>query len=809
LFSSRRLTSISLLFILFVSLSSLAIFPVQSTNNTWYVSTTGSDTTGTGTVGNPFATVQKAINKSSTGDIIIIRGGTYTYHNNIVVNRSGTASTYYTIKNFPGEKAILDGSSIPHADYMNAIMEIRGGQSYVRIRGITFNHSYLGGLTVRSSASHIRIDNCTICNSGSFGLKTQLDSYVTIEHNYLYNNHNNWSSISTMISEEGMSIESTSYVYIYGNSFYKNHCENIDLKASVAYAYVYNNKINTTSTYVVKAGQVYYGGQGVYVDAQGMLAQNISIYRNLIYGNNSGIILNNEVGTNRYENITVYDNIINITNLTGSPPTFLGRVGICLSRTGDSTAINKDIKIYMNTINLGANNIFATVQVGSVAHPMYKNYIRRLNITNNILTMNRETAPYYSIFTVYGMNSTDGTAYISLNNNLYNDSLPGQTPRITWQEDSYTKTDPVKWGNSPLFTQPSYVSSDPPYDFHLTSASPCIDAATASLVVSTDYDGRTRPYGSGYDRGAYEYRPSPPNTPPTPTGPTTRITGQAGKYFTATTDPNGDQVQYRFDWNASGNHQYSPWTSLVDSGQTVNKSHTWTSPDTYVVKTQAKDIHGAVSDWSDGLTVTVTVNHAPNKPKKPTGPATRITGQQGTYWANGTDPDGDTIQYRFDWNASGSHQYSGWTSLVNSGTSFLKNHTWTAAGTYLVKAQSRDEHGATSNWSNGLTVTVTMNHAPNQPKKPSGPTTRLKGQQGTYWANGTDPDGDKIQYRFDWNASGSHSYSNWTALVNSGTKQSKQHTWWKPGTYVVKVQSRDEHGATSVWSNGLTVIVTT
>jgi hypothetical protein len=302
---------------------------------------------------------------------------------------------------------------------------------------------------------------------------------------------------------------------------------------------------------------------------------------------------------------------------------------------------------------------------------------------------------------------------------------------------------------------------------------------------------------------------TPPNTPAAPTGPATRLTGQSGKYFASTTDPDFDQVQYRFDWNASGSHTYSSWTSLVNSGQTVNKSHTWNSPGIFVVKVQARDEHGAKSAWSNGLSVTVTINHPPNKPKKPTGPTARVSGQPGTYWANGTDPDGDKIQYRFDWNASGSHSYSGWTSLVNSGTKLSKNHTWTVAGTYVVKVQSKDEHGATSTWSNGLNVTVTTNNPPNQPKKPTGPTARLVGQQGTYVANGTDPDGDKIQYRFDWDAAGSHVYSGWTSLVNSGQKLSKVHTWWAPGTYVVKVQSRDEHGATSVWSTGLTVIVST
>ena len=299
----------------------------------------------------------------------------------------------------------------------------------------------------------------------------------------------------------------------------------------------------------------------------------------------------------------------------------------------------------------------------------------------------------------------------------------------------------------------------------------------------------------------------PPNKPKTPTGPTTRLVGQTGTYWANGTDPDSDQIQYRFDWNASGSHAYSSWSALMNSGTPLSKNHSWSVAGTYVIKVQSKDEHGSMSTWSNGLTVTV-ANHAPNQPKKPTGPTTRLIGQAGTYWANGTDPDGDKIQYRFDWNASGSHSYSSWTSLVNSGTKLSKNHTWTVAGTYIVKVQSKDEHGATSTWSNGLNVTV-ANHAPNQPKKPTGPTTRLVGQQGTYWANGTDSDGDQIQYRFDWNASGSHQYSAWTSLVNSGTKLSKNHAWTIPGTYVVKVQSRDEHGAVSIWSNGLTVIVHT
>jgi len=300
----------------------------------------------------------------------------------------------------------------------------------------------------------------------------------------------------------------------------------------------------------------------------------------------------------------------------------------------------------------------------------------------------------------------------------------------------------------------------------------------------------------------------PPYQPssPTPTNGATNVPIAANLSWTCG-DPNqGDIVTYVVYFGISSN----PPMMTNNQSTTTYDPGTLNQLTTYYWKIKAWDNHGASTIgpvWV--FTTQSTTNHPPNQPKKPTGPTTRLIGQQGTYWANGTDPDSDKIQYRFDWNASGSHTYSGWTSLVNSGTKLSKNHSWTKAGTYVVKVQARDEHGAVSIWSNGLTVTVTVNHPPNKSKKPTGPTSRLVGQQGTYWANGTDPDSDKIQYRFDWNASGSHTYSAWTSLVKSGTKLSKLHSWSKPGTYVVKVQARDEHGATSVWSTGLTVIVHT
>ena len=68
-------------------------------------------------------------------------------------------------------------------------------------------------------------------------------------------------------------------------------------------------------------------------------------------------------------------------------------------------------------------------------------------------------------------------------------------------------------------------------DFHLTQSSPARDSGTCLPDVPCDFDGNTRPAGSAYDIGAYEYGGSPgsgcskggPGPTPTP-APCTQYT---------------------------------------------------------------------------------------------------------------------------------------------------------------------------------------------------------------------------------------------------------------------------------------------
>ena len=116
------------------------------------------------------------------------------------------------------------------------------------------------------------------------------------------------------------------------------------------------------------------------------------------------------------------------------------------------------------------------------------------------------------------------------------------------------------------------------------------------------------------------------------------------------------------------------------------------------------------------------------------------------------------------------------------------SHTWNTSGTYVVKAQAKDSFGYTSNWSIGLTVVVSVADLPPNTPTVSGPSQIKKGVSTEITATTTDPEGDMIQYYFDF---GDGTNSGWTTMVNSGTPAHVNHTWTKTGSLIVKVKARD------------------
>jgi hypothetical protein len=143
----------------------------------------------------------------------------------------------------------------------------------------------------------------------------------------------------------------------------------------------------------------------------------------------------------------------------------------------------------------------------------------------------------------------------------------------------------------------------------------------------------------------------------------------------------------------------------MSSGSTDTRSHSWSLIGTYNVKVKAKDQNGALSGFSDALTVTITSgeNQPPNKPSVPTGTVNGKAGKTYTYSSTTTDPDGDQIQYLFDW---GDGQTSPWTTPVNSGQPGSASHSW-SQGNYQIKVKARDvPNFVESPWSDPLSISM-------------------------------------------------------------------------------------------------------
>ena len=95
----------------------------------------------------------------------------------------------------------------------------------------------------------------------------------------------------------------------------------------------------------------------------------------------------------------------------------------------------------------------------------------------------------------------------------------------------------------------------------------------------------------------------PPVTPAAPTGPTSGFTGVSYSFSATTTDPEGDNISYMFDW---GDGNFSSWLGPYPSGATATTSHAWASAGTYDVKVKAKDSNGAESGWSPAHSIVIT-----------------------------------------------------------------------------------------------------------------------------------------------------------------------------------------------------------
>lgn len=459
----------------------------------YYVATSGDDMAN-GSFGQPWQTVQYAMNNVTAGDTVSVRSGVY--NELVTVNVSGNpASGYIVLRNDDGHTPILDGTGL--ASGLPALIKIVD-QRYIEVSGfemrnlITSNGNvFPAGIWIRGESDHILIRNNLVhhiehnaSNAGAHGIAVYGTSANSAIHDIVIDGNTvrdcilGWSEALVLNGNVRDFIVSNNTVHDCNNIAYDfigfegecgscsgNFGANVDRARDglVVGNVAYNIDTKDNPAYGNERSAA-----GYYVDG----GANIIFERNIVYASNLGFELASEHFGKATEGIVVRNNFIYQNHVLG------------IATGGYSAGSGPG--------GGQANNNF---------------------IVNNTLYQN----------TISDRPQDDWGAEILLqsrnNNNVYKNNMVfarSGRPRVSIDGSLNAGNE---WGNQWYFgsregTAPGSVGSgdplliDPPSGaLQLSLNSPAIDAGEnldSAIVGTEDIDGNNRFGGNAIDIGAHE-----------------------------------------------------------------------------------------------------------------------------------------------------------------------------------------------------------------------------------------------------------------------------------------------------------------
>lgn len=420
---------------------------------TWYVSPSGNDNVA-GTLSAPFKTIPKAITSATAGDIIELRGGTYS-SNEIRVTKSNL-----TIRSYSGEwaiiNAVMNDEEIASCIWYNepAVtggvlenLEITGGYYY----GISFETNWDWGvpLNQRKGASNITIRNCKIHDTGRDCIKIKPFCHnIKVLNCTIYNSGKGPSNNPNDPNAEGIDNVNGWGMEVRGCYFHHTSTSAIYAKGGAKNCIIEENLIMDAG----EAGILL----GFYTDADFFdTTTNPNYYEciNSIARNN--LIINTGgagIGFFATQNCEAYNNTV----VTASPkfhaPLYFSKGDIWISSTKTATPANQNIKVF--------NNIF--VDKSGNGDEDFTAQIREGALSGtNVINHN-----------IY--QKTNGAA-------KFDDGVTWPYPNFSQWKTKLNIDATSKETNPNLNTQ-----------FHLSAGSAAIDAGMTMPNNSRDYDGNKR-----------------------------------------------------------------------------------------------------------------------------------------------------------------------------------------------------------------------------------------------------------------------------------------------------------------------------
>ncbi|MHC4397846.1 MAG: right-handed parallel beta-helix repeat-containing protein, partial [Planctomycetota bacterium] len=151
---------------------------------TYYVDPSGNDTTGDGSSGTPWATIQHGMSQLAAGDTLLVNTGTYAPGGGHMTT-GGTATTPIIIA-ANGPSVIIDGPDTSEHAWLDDCFSLGVGADYVTFDGFEIKNSLRRGIAT-DRANYTTVKNCVVHDHPDSGIELRRSKNCVVVSNTAYN----------------------------------------------------------------------------------------------------------------------------------------------------------------------------------------------------------------------------------------------------------------------------------------------------------------------------------------------------------------------------------------------------------------------------------------------------------------------------------------------------------------------------------------------------------------------------------------------------------------------------------------------
>src|SRR3990167_3865328 len=438
---------------------------------TYYISTSGDDTTGSGTFASPWKTIAKFDTVAVAGDILECRGGTYFVTGEQDLDATGTSGSPIAVRPYQSEVPIFDATGGTFTTN-EAILNFRSGGDYWTFDGLTLANAHLDaakcyGINLGAQGCrNVTIQNCTLHHIWQAAIAISGDNHIidtcTVYQAALRNENGgavggNPAGIGTRTNSgsapNNLTVKNCTVYEVWGEGIAVSYCDTALVENNaVSNCFSKLIYVNHSRHVVIRKNNLFYNNSlfnknGFPADSVGLASEDVSV----------------DFSPYHVDDIQIYNNVAAGT-----------RRGVNWFQDSSNTSIRNSyraVKIWHNTFHQISQQGLDLGDVPSGnTQPADCEY--RNNIVDGTLTL------------------PDPGAWAFSNNDWWNNGVPS------------SGSHPNSFSTDPLFTNPNTGGSVAGFKFPISS--PCVDSGISVAGVTDDYFGHPR----STDIGFYEFTPS-------------------------------------------------------------------------------------------------------------------------------------------------------------------------------------------------------------------------------------------------------------------------------------------------------------